>query len=429
LLHVSGFKPHEFTQQFVDANGNKFGHRAPWSDQTSRISRLFDFLTISNRMTGFAKAGRTPGKININTAWDRLSTDANYPGSVLFQALSDPQAANLSFYTGGADPSAQVKAIWDTLLTNRSQDTDTTSSGQTVYVPGPNSNPFWGLGMGYTSNTAPDTSAPDLITTNPRGINNTSYRSNNNTTGFDSGTLRLLEPSKDPSGNPIPVGGPPNLPAQPIQRFELLSKILGNVTTRSNVFGVWLTVGFFRVTDDTRQPVQLGAEYIWPSSQNVIRHKFFAIVDRSQLQVWPTYYNNNPNIPMVSATSQININSPSTSTTGPVSLTDWQGNTSTLAKPVTFSNIQPHTRRSWTLQAGAVLIYEPDTDYEETVVVDANGNVTFTVNSLPLRKDSTGQTYLHPAGCTVISRGNPGPWTQYDPAKDPTVVPYAARIN
>jgi hypothetical protein len=32
LLHVSGFKPHELTQQFVDVNANKFAHRVPWYD-------------------------------------------------------------------------------------------------------------------------------------------------------------------------------------------------------------------------------------------------------------------------------------------------------------------------------------------------------------------------------------------------------------
>src|SRR5439155_6914705 len=90
-------------------------------------------------------------------------------------------------------------------------------------TPGPNDRPFWPLSVG--------TIPPGGQFPHGGGIHET--------------FLRLLAPSG--TGHPY------------LDR-ELLTKISNHLTTRSNVFAVWLTVGFFEVTYDSTRPGKLGAK-------------------------------------------------------------------------------------------------------------------------------------------------------------------------
>src|SRR5581483_11192672 len=104
LLNVSGFKPHQLLQQFIDTTGQAANqHLVHWYDddcpgQSHRLYRLFEYLQTSSRVAGAVDinygtadpfqgqhvARRMPGKININTIWD--------PEILL--ALVDPQQSN-----------------------------------------------------------------------------------------------------------------------------------------------------------------------------------------------------------------------------------------------------------------------------------------------------------------------------------------------
>ncbi len=242
LLQVSGYQPHQLTHQFLsqDDTGQvqKFSHRVPWFDQRNRLYRVFEFLEAHNHAEAVLTYGngRIPGRINLNTIWD----------PEILWALCDPQPAN-SFTL------ADVENIFGQLLALRTPDG----------APGPNDRPFLSLATGYTL-------PGDRQYPRGSGLEDTLLRS------FNGGARRLFQPALPPSASP-------DHPARhPYLRDQLLTKIFNHLTTRSHVFAVWVTVGFFAVTDETTRPVQLGAES-GRSENRHIRHRLFAIVDRSTL--------------------------------------------------------------------------------------------------------------------------------------------------
>src|SRR5262249_40513752 len=111
-----------------------------------------------------------------------------------------------------------------------------------------------------------------FMSTADQNIENTLFRA-----AAAGGARRLFE---------LDPGNQPQLAASamkhPYLAFELLKKIYNSVTTRSNVFAVYLTVGFFEV--DAAGNPDLTKE-VGALQNRQIRHRMFAIVDRSVLTV------------------------------------------------------------------------------------------------------------------------------------------------
>jgi hypothetical protein len=252
LLQVPATKPHELTQRFMsrDNNGNlvKFDHRAPWFDEKARIYRALEFLEGGNRYQWSPIGGRTVGRINLNTVWD-IET---------FQALCDRQ--DINFFTDAA-----VANIFRRMLQSR------TPGG----IPGVGADrPFRGL-------ATPVVPPGDAQYPLGSGIDDTFLRAHP-----QDPNRHLFEPDPNFNNNELQ----PEARDHPYLKDELMTKIFTNTTTRSNVFAVWLTVGFFEVKDEPpARPPRLGTE-IGRAEGRHIRHRMFAIVDRSNLTVQTDHY-------------------------------------------------------------------------------------------------------------------------------------------
>jgi hypothetical protein len=251
LLMTSGYKPHLLTQQFMTGGTDpvtgkplqKFQHLAPWFDNNARLFRIFEFLSATSPMQWVPIGGRAVGRMNINTMWD----------TEIFNALAD-KAPN-HFYS-----QADIDSFFAKMIASRSP------TGK----PGPNDRPFRGMAVPYTN-------PGDIQYPLGSGLEDT-----------------MLRPDPaDPNPNPAakrrlfePVALNANANGHPYIKYEFLKKVFNSFTTRSNVFAVWVTVGFFEVLNDgvSGGPPQLGQE-IGRAQNKHIRHRMFAIVDRTNTTI------------------------------------------------------------------------------------------------------------------------------------------------
>ena len=373
LLDVSAFKPHELTQQFQGANG-AFGHRAPWTDSGSRLYRLLEFLEGGEVLQGVTTNGRAIGKLNVNTIWDKET----------FLALVNRKAINR--FTD-----LEVDAVWNRMIDSR---TPQVVNGQRR--PGPNDRPFLPFAAPHVRNA--DGSITD-------GVDSTLLRSG------------LFQ---------VNTGGEPN--DHPYFRNELLRKVLSNSTTRSNVFGVWLTVGFFEVIDDRdkTRPPELGAE-LGRAENRHVRHRMFAIVDRTNLTVSPAALASGGSYPLAPGPRPFFMN-----TDSPVNA---PGETQ-VSVPRTSARYEDF---SYELTAGQRLVIDVG-PRQEAITITPNPPAAITAAftkrhhaSVPLSNvwfPQPGQMLPRAPYGQLTILGNPGPQPRFDP-RDPAyagVVRYMSVI-
>ena len=315
LLQVSAHKPHELTHTFIQGT-TAYSQAAPWTNEQARLYRFLEMVDTQSRLPGVYVNGRVPGKVNINTLWD----------PDVFLAVCDAQASN-SFYGGSTTPDANVQNVFTAMIQSRSP-----SLGNGVNAPqiSQGDKPFKSFGIGAApGGDALDPGFPSGAAATLRGINDTLLRSN--------------------AGQPLFV---PNVAGvtHPYQQNELLTKAYNNLTTHSNTFAVFLTVGFFEVTDETTRPVKLGAE-IGAADGKYIRHRMFAIVDRTNLEVFGT-----------PVTTAVKLDTPT-------AVLIRMNSSWTRERSSALTGTNPNTNRTWQIQVGSVLVIDPNTANEETVTV------------------------------------------------------------
>ncbi len=359
LLNVSAVRPDVLTQKFVSVVGGNlttFAHLAPWTDPDARLFRALEYLMVGDRSIYPGTGGRRPGLININTVYSKEVLDA----------LIDAQQSN--HFTQQA-----VDEVWNNLLQRKQQ----------LFSGGDPSRdrPIFPL-------AAPITSAGDPQLPAGVGLQDTILGGT-----FTPQQPTSFVPSPDPA-NPVNK--------HPYIANELLTKVSPHLTTRSNVFALFETVGFFEVMDDSTQPPKLGAE-IKTSDGRIIRHRMFALIDRTNLAFDPNAFAQvGPScLLQQSATQPVFLSTPSTVAPGATTAqlliprgipTAYDGNSA-----VTFGQ---------TLFADTGVNQEPVVVTATTPVVgDSTGSVVLTV-SFP-----AGPSKGHAGGfmlCNVVP-GNPGP--------------------
>jgi hypothetical protein len=255
LLFVSGLKPYEVSNNFDSyAAGFGSGYLAPWFKGSPPYHRFFELVDL-----GPADSHRISGRLNLHAA---LRNNGKFDLSN-FKSLVDlwktdatnPVKANFGW--------REAKDVWDKLLATGSPfyGMGIDNLNQSWLGPSP---PAWYLALGATP------TYDYFVDTDGDGIPDQGlfdYSEDNDTTHSDTGAPR-----------PHPYN-------QSADKSALAGRLWNKITTRSNVFAVWCTVGFFEVDQNGKLGPEIDADV-----GRQVRYRFFAIVDRTIIAEWMLKY-------------------------------------------------------------------------------------------------------------------------------------------
>lgn len=299
------------------------GVTEPKPGPSARLYRALEFFRVGDRTVEMASGGRVLGKVNINTIWDRAVFDA------ICDAINP--VSTLPVYNASEGfVQKDVDSAWAALVDGTYNRAARTPNYGLPPQPSDPTNglysqitqhdlPFWGMGAPHADAPAPPPSPflPDNAQFPQRYLEGNSKPFQN--AGLDATLFRRIVTSASgpqpnyPAAN-LGLTTPPrrtrimeaegqfdtNTPNplqalyHPLREQSLLAKVFEHLTTRSNVFAVYMTVGYFEVVDDSQKPERLGDEIGVLRDANgmvvenrSVRHRMFAIVDRTNLSLQP----------------------------------------------------------------------------------------------------------------------------------------------
>jgi hypothetical protein len=212
-----------------------------------------------NRVSNY----RDPGKINLNTI----------PSIEVLQGL-------LNYFPGMGDSQTNVQNFWSKFILSRQGGSGSGASDASL----PNNSSPTRFMNPFRSSASAGMLPTGLLPSNQREVDATLLR------GVTSGSA---QPLFELDGNLTGNNNPPlyaDYNRNAFFRYQELTRLANCVTTRSNVFAVWITVGYFEVSpapvgDPSSGPYhpdgwQLGQE-LGSDTGKIERHRAFYIFDRS----------------------------------------------------------------------------------------------------------------------------------------------------
>ncbi len=268
LFNIPVYAPHDVTRLFDNQGTHSAGHfkflRPDFPDQDNadprydnRWARLLNFLEIPTRTDRFpatvlpdSRKYRIPGRINLNTIRHPEALGGLIDNQDVCQLTPALVHSHLPDSTEGL-----ARDWWRQLIHSR----DGYDPVSELFLPGmAHGHPFRSLG---------------LIRFGRDGLEETLFRSIPLDTNTTSGYVRrrLFELGNQGQHN--------NQSIHHHTRHQLLAKIHGNTTTRSNVFFVFMKVDWFECHQDAAQGhVRIGARLAEAHSQ-----RSFFVIDRSRV--------------------------------------------------------------------------------------------------------------------------------------------------